>query len=281
MKTEVDTIMSKNTDGAGITKYVSILISFLAAGGGVIALLNYFTSGIVVHISLDDNPYYELIQDKSKRTLKADIDKLSDLEPLNSSENLYPTINFDITNSTDKPLSINAIEFRFQYTKPIGQSDKQPDIIVIVFRNDAPDSRREALARQYSLEHMDGVGQIHRYRMHSPKLLDEMIAQLKTEDRIIERVFRDATGIPHREWEVTKIVNVKLDPKRLHYEYKIRQTIPPGETVTIPVSIAASESLNGVANVRLIYNGTKRREFGDMDIQLFIPEFLRTIESQP
>lgn len=251
---------------------VTTFIALLAAGGGVVAYLRYFRPPrpkLLSRLWMLDNPYYELIEDQSKLSIRRNNTALPGPAHAEASS-LYPALELDVTNPTGSRISINAIRLSFAKIRAL-----RPAEIVVQFRPGASAESREALARKHGLQLVESDDDLYTYWLSTGQAAD-VVAQVEAESEIVEYAFTNEGGEPHKRFTVTKKVDVKLEPERRDYTYLIAETVAPHDSVKIPVFIGASESITGTASVTIMFEADKSHDVGELEIMIEVPDYVLT-----
>lgn len=148
--------------------------------------------------------------------------------------------------------------------------------IVIQYREGVTAERCETLARKYGLQLIESDDDLFTYQLNGVQAAD-VVTQIAAETDIVERAFTNEPGKPHKDFSISKNVDVKLEPERKDYTYVIAETISAHDSLKIPIFIGASESLTGNASVNLIYNANKSHTAGELEITVEVPDFVRTV----
>ena len=270
--------MMIDAGGNQTATWIGIIVSLLGAGGGIVALLKLVKSlrgKLKVLPWVPEEGYYRLTWDGRKMTLEPNADSPPGKDGEGAAGQL-PRVNIDITNHKGQDVSLNSLELYFSQLDPV-EPDGGRKLIVIKFK-DAPLPAVASLLRKYSLQLHDTVGALKRFRPGSDAALDDVVAGLKAATAVVEYASAEAEGQPHTLWEETETVDINLSPGRKSYSKHLRQQVKKNDSLTVKMSLGATESLQGRGAVRLVYDGDKTFEVAEVEIKIIKPPHLKTTE---
>jgi hypothetical protein len=272
--------MSADGDSNLLQWVITTFLALLGAGGGVAAYLRIFRPPrpkLVSRLWLLESPYYELSEDQAVRRIRRTAVPLPGPSQAGA-QPLYPKLELDVTNPTDKRISVNAVRLRFSRLQALRQLAPAPVELVVQYRAGTPAARREALERKHGLALAESEDDLYTYRLgEGDSDAAAVLGHIQSEADIVEHAFTNEVGEPHKKFTVTETVDVKLSPGSYDYTYLIAHTVAPHDTVKIPVSVGASESLNGVASVEVVFESDKSHDAGALEVTVEVPDYAETL----
>jgi hypothetical protein len=180
-----------------------------------------------------------------------------------TAETGFPTLELDVTNRTDKDISVNAV--RLVLTELVEQDSAV--LLAVVYRNESETLREEIEAR-FGLEHVALDPPYHLYvRRDGVDELEDLASAL-AELPSVSEAFVDAAGQAHAEWKTVVPVDFLLKGKDHVHERPVREQIAAASSLTVPIVFGCERDLSAVGQLFLVYDGVESVEALEIELEL-------------
>lgn len=241
-------------EGSTFGSVIKVAIALIAAGGGLVAWLNYFgPDEFATDAAIADTSLY-MLEGEPAGTLgiapKSELLELIDKTPDTGSGILELTL--DVTNRGPRTVSLNRLTLVFDDIAAVRQR-------FLMIEHDG--TLGTDVLGALGLE-VDGQGSDWaRVRVPDATTVEALkttIAAGSSDGDLT--MYEDTAGVTHRPFSRTETVEVKLAEDKLSYDVSLGQTIDSRESVRIPLRISTQDRVRGTGRLILHYNGNETTE---------------------